>query len=556
MTGQSLTGYTELKELGSGGFGRVMLARHDATATMVAVKYLRADLRDDPEFSALFRGEAELLGSLSDPCVVQLYEYLEWPGGAAIVMELVDGTNLREVLVRHPRASAEAAVYVLYGSLLGLAAAHAQGVVHRDYKPENVLINETGASKLTDFGISARSGRQGVSAGSLRYAPPEQFDGSPATPAGDVYAATATFYECLAGQPPFTGDTREALMWQHRSAPVPFEPIPEPLRPVIARGLAKDPAYRPADAGALAVTLREVAAAAYGPGWEQRGRSQLGQAAVLLAALWPSAGAAAPPGFTAEQVQLARGHGSPARPLSRAGQHQQHVQHLQHEEHLQAQHAAHLQHEGHLQGLRSAGQQGAGKLGAKTAQRASRAASRVPAGMAVVAAAAVAAAAGTIAASSHPASDAGSSPASGARQVVAVALDPIRPGDYPVNREISDSTPWLLTLTDIRVLASGQAEFMITYDNTASVQQQLTCSDEAAQQPATLTFSNGGTESQVADYCSQHGDPASFYVAAGQALQSYVIFPQASKLGQSFTLNWPAGSLSGQVAGLQLPSSS
>ena len=443
--------------------------------------------------------------------------------------------------------------------------------------------------RSTDFGISARSGRQGVSAGSLRYAPPEQFDGSPATPAGDVYAATATFYECLAGRPPFAGDTREALMWQHRSAPVPFEPIPEPLRPVIARGLAKDPAYRPADAAALAATLREVATGTYGPGWEQRGRSHLGQAAVLLAALWPSAGAAAPPGFTAEQVQLARGHGGPAQaspgqaspvhaspahaspvhaspahasPPSPGAQHQQHMEHLQHEEHVQ--HAAHVQHEEHLQHLRSLGQrsaskQGASKQRARTARRASRAAraaSRLPAGMAVVAAAAVAAAAGTVAATGHPASGAGASAASGPRQVVAVALDPIRPGDYPVNREISDYSPWLLTLTEIRVLANGQAQFMITYNNTATTQQQLTCSDEAAQQPATLTFSNGATESQVADYCSQHGDPASIYVAAGQTLNSYVIFPEASKLGEMFALNWPAGSLSGQVGGLQLPSSS
>jgi serine/threonine-protein kinase len=80
-------------------------------------------------------------------------------------------------------------------------------VVHRDYKPENVLIDGDGASKLTDFGIAARAGDSPIPAGTMVYAPPEQFGGSPATPASDVYAATATFYECLTGRPPFTGDT-------------------------------------------------------------------------------------------------------------------------------------------------------------------------------------------------------------------------------------------------------------------------------------------------------------------------------------------------------------
>jgi eukaryotic-like serine/threonine-protein kinase len=302
----NVAGYTEVKTLGSGGFGDVVLARHDASGSLVAIKYLHGELLADPEFAELFRAEAAVLASLDDPNVVRLYEYVESTSGAAIVMELVDGVSLRDVLARQGKTTAEAALVVLQGSLLGLAAAHARGVVHRDYKPENVLINGDGASKLTDFGIAARAGDSPIPAGTLAYAPPEQFGGSPATPASDVYAATATFYECLTGRPPFTGDSMERLLYQHLAEPVPLEPVPEPLRPLVAAGLAKDPGARPADGAALVAELRAVAGSTYGPDWEDRGRSALAAAALLLAALWPSGGPAAVQGPAVHRVRLRR----------------------------------------------------------------------------------------------------------------------------------------------------------------------------------------------------------------------------------------------------------
>ncbi len=299
-------GYTEVKTLGSGGFGDVVLARHDASGAQVAIKYLRRELLADPGFAELFRAEAAVLASLDDPNVVRLYEYVESPAGAAIVMELVDGVSLRDILARQGQTTAEAALVVLQGSLLGLAAAHRRGVVHRDYKPENVLIDGDGDSKLTDFGIAARAGDSPVPAGTLMYAPPEQFGGSPATPASDVYAATATFYECLTGRPPFTGDTAERLLYQHLSQPVPLEPVPGPLRPLVAAGLAKDPGGRPADGTALVAELRAVAGGAYGPDWEDRGRSGLAAAALLLAALWPSGAPPAAQGAAVHRISLRR----------------------------------------------------------------------------------------------------------------------------------------------------------------------------------------------------------------------------------------------------------
>ena len=234
----SVPGYTTVRVLGSGGFGEVVLARHEASGALVAIKCLRQELLTDPEFAAMFRVEAHVLASVEDPHVVRLYEYVEAASGAAIVMELVEGVSLREILSRQGRTSAEAALVVLQGSLMGLAAAHWRGVVHRDYKPENVLVGGDGVSKLTDFGIAARAGERALPAGTLAYAPPEQLAGGPATPATDVYAATATFYECLIGHPPFTGTTAEALLWQHTSQPVPLEPVPVPLRPMVAAGMA------------------------------------------------------------------------------------------------------------------------------------------------------------------------------------------------------------------------------------------------------------------------------------------------------------------------------
>ena len=306
MADWDVPGFTELKALGSGGFGDVVLARHDESGTLVAIKYLRRNLLDDPEWVEMFRSEAAVLASLDDPNVVRLYEYVESRAGAAIVMELVDGVSLREILVHQGKTTPEAALVVLQGSLLGLAAAHQRGVVHRDYKPENVLVNGGGASKLTDFGIAARVGDQAIPAGTLVYAPPEQFGGTPASPASDVYAATATFYECLTGSPPFRGDTAEALLHQHLVAPVPLDPVPEPLRPLVAAGMAKEPEQRPTDGTTLVAALQAAAAGAYGPDWEKRGRSHLGEAALLLAALWPSGRPPAAEGFTVERIPLFR----------------------------------------------------------------------------------------------------------------------------------------------------------------------------------------------------------------------------------------------------------
>ncbi|PZG32380.1 serine/threonine protein kinase, partial [Spongiactinospora gelatinilytica] len=282
-------GYTELRELGSGMSGRVVMARHNADGVLVAIKYLSEELRADIGFVARFRHEARLLETLDSPQVARLYQYVESADGAAIIMELVDGVALRALLRAQGPTGAEAALTVLKGALLGLAAAHAAGVVHRDFKPENVVVGDDGSSKLVDFGIAVRSGDGENPAGTPPYMAPEQWAGAPAAPTTDVYAATVVFFECLTGTRPYRGSNAAALAHQHQTAPVPVDEVPPPLRDLVARGLAKQPAERPPTAADFLSRLEAVAEGAYGADWENRGRRRLAALAGLLALQFPGA---------------------------------------------------------------------------------------------------------------------------------------------------------------------------------------------------------------------------------------------------------------------------
>jgi len=278
----AVPGYTQERELGHGASGKVVQAVNDASGHRVAIKYLSPSLVRDPAFMWGFRSEAQMLRELGVPQVVQVYDYVEQPGaGAAIVMELVNGVSLHEMIERRGPTTPEAALTVLKGSLLGLAAAHTLGIVHRDYKPENVLVDTTGNSKLADFGVAVRWGKAAPAAGTPLYMAPEQWHGAPASPATDVYAATAVFFECLTGKTPFSGKLLQ-LQEQHVTAPVPLDRVDSPLQGLIARGMAKNPAGRPQSAIAFVSELESLAAATYGPDWEERGRNHLAERVAAL----------------------------------------------------------------------------------------------------------------------------------------------------------------------------------------------------------------------------------------------------------------------------------
>ncbi|WP_405803820.1 serine/threonine protein kinase [Streptomyces sp. NBC_00210] len=283
MNSWSIPGFVETRELGSGGSGRVVMAVEQSTGDLVAIKYLDARLAGDSRFLQAFRTEARLLRDLRSPHVARFHRYVESEEGAALVMELIDGPSLRTLLRQEGATTPEAALTVLKGSLLGLCAAHEAGIVHRDYKPENVLVTVEGVSKLVDFGIAARDGSTPSGAGTPMYMAPEQWQGEAASPATDVYAATATFFECLTGARPFRGEHLAEIAVQHLSAEIPVRSVPEPVRPVIERGMAKSPLDRPASAADFLSELEEVAVASYGGDWEERGRRALALCAAGLA---------------------------------------------------------------------------------------------------------------------------------------------------------------------------------------------------------------------------------------------------------------------------------
>ena len=267
-------------ELGRGGMGTVYRAfdpRHDR---YVALKVLADDLATNAGFRARFARECQVVARLSDPHVVPIHAFGEIDGRLYLDMRLVHGRDLGVVLDTDGPLAPRRAVAVLEQVAAALDSAHADGVVHRDVKPSNVLLvaprgpGGPDFAYLVDFGITRTIGDTdprltgtGVAVGTPAYMAPEQFRGAPPDGRVDVYALACVLHECLTGEPPFPAREPVALMYAHLDlAPPPVSTrrrgLPPALDAVLATGLAKDPARRPPTAGALLAAARAALDAA------------------------------------------------------------------------------------------------------------------------------------------------------------------------------------------------------------------------------------------------------------------------------------------------------
>ncbi|MGH2969088.1 MAG: protein kinase domain-containing protein, partial [Solirubrobacteraceae bacterium] len=243
IPGATFAGYRIESVVGRGGMGVVYRATDLSLSRPVALKLIAPEHAQADRFRARFIRESRLAASLEHPNVVPIYEAREADGQLYLAMRLVEGSDLRTLLDRE-EAGPERALAIL-GQVAGaLDAAHRRGLVHRDVKPGNVLVDESGHAYLTDFGITKQVGHAstetGQIMGTLDYLAPEQIRGEAVDGRADVYALACVLYECLAGAPPFRRETEAEALWAH------MQEQPAPLRdhaaldPVIARGLAKE----------------------------------------------------------------------------------------------------------------------------------------------------------------------------------------------------------------------------------------------------------------------------------------------------------------------------
>src|SRR6266478_3773879 len=254
--------------IGRGGMATIYRGRDLRMDRVVAIKVLREVYSTDAKFVARFQQEAKAASALQHPNIVQVYDYGQTDGNYYIVMELIEGTDLRRYLRGRGVLDVDRSVIIAHDVALGRGAAHRRGIVHRDVKPQNILVGRDGSIKLTDFGIAfvvnaERLTDTGMTVGTVQYYAPEQAQGEIVSPAADVYSLGIVMYETLTGRTPFDGDNPVAVAMQHIQDP-PTPPrqlnpnIPPALEEIILRCLEKVPEMRFRDGSQLARALETL----------------------------------------------------------------------------------------------------------------------------------------------------------------------------------------------------------------------------------------------------------------------------------------------------------
>ncbi|MER7268101.1 protein kinase [Micromonospora carbonacea] len=277
-SGVVLSGRYRLDDrVATGGMGDVWRATDQVLGRRVAVKVLLPALVSDPDFIARFRAEARIMAALRHPGIVQVYDCGEDDlpsGGRAdyLVMEFVEGEPLSRRIEAAGHLGVAETMSIVAQAAQALHAAHAGGIVHRDVKPSNLLVQEDGTVVLVDFGVARSTNVTSITStnavpGTALYMAPEQAAGRPVSGATDIYALGAVAYCCLTGGPPFTGDNPLQVAVRHLDDEPPELPadIPGPVRDLVSRALAKDPAARYATGAAMAEAARATIADSSAP---------------------------------------------------------------------------------------------------------------------------------------------------------------------------------------------------------------------------------------------------------------------------------------------------
>ena len=258
--------YEILELIGSGGMANVYKARCHRLNRLVAIKILKSDLADNVDFRRRFHDESQAVAQLSHANIVSVYDVSTNPDREYIVMELIDGITLKQYMEKRGQLNWRESLHFITQIMRGLSHAHSRGIIHRDIKPQNIMVLRDGSVKVADFGIACLA-NQGQTLtqealGSVHYISPEQARGDRIDARSDIYSAGVVLYEMLTGRLPFEGDSAVSVAIQHLSS-VPLAPrdidpsIPEPLELICMKAMNSDPNKRYASADAMIEDLEK-----------------------------------------------------------------------------------------------------------------------------------------------------------------------------------------------------------------------------------------------------------------------------------------------------------